>query len=229
MSRRPSALALATATSLTLAFGSASAAQAAPALPCLDAAGVVVGCPAPPPAPAPALAPAPAPAVPAAPAPSNDPCDDANVAPTPANIQRVREAVLCLVNRERKQHGARALHLDSSLDKAATRFSQQMVRQAFFDHRSPGGSTLDSRVRKTSYLQGARSWGLGENIFYGTGSLSTPGQTVSAWMHSPGHRRNMLDRSFREVGVGVAPGAPVRLRSSQTAATYTTDFGRRAR
>jgi uncharacterized protein YkwD len=45
-------------------------------------------------------------------------------------------------------------------------------------------------------------------------------------MHSSGHRRNILDRDLREIGIGIAPGAPLDV-GGQRAATYTTDFGRR--
>ena len=58
-----------------------------------------------------------------------------------------------------------------------------------------------------------------------TGTLATPAQTVRGWMNSPPHRRNMLDRGFREIGIGVALGAPG---SNDPGATYATEFGRRS-
>jgi uncharacterized protein YkwD len=45
-------------------------------------------------------------------------------------------------------------------------------------------------------------------------------------MHSDGHRRNILDRRFRHIGIGVVTGAPGDVHG-QPAATYTTDFGSR--
>jgi uncharacterized protein YkwD len=48
---------------------------------------------------------------------------------------------------------------------------------------------------------------------------------MGAWLQSPGHRSNILDRSYRVVGVGVVVGAPVPKGSS--GATFTTDFGGR--
>jgi len=47
---------------------------------------------------------------------------------------------------------------------------------------------------------------------------------VRAWMESPSHRRNVLARRFRELGVGVVSGAPVSRHVSQ-AATYAHEFG----
>jgi uncharacterized protein YkwD len=44
-------------------------------------------------------------------------------------------------------------------------------------------------------------------------------------MNSPGHRANILQRAFREIGIGIETGVPVRLSVSQSGATYTADFG----
>jgi uncharacterized protein YkwD len=95
----------------------------------------------------------------------------------------------------------------------------------FFSHESPGGSDLADRVRRTGYLDGARSWALGENIAWGSGSRATPASIVGVWMNSSGHRDNILDRGFEHIGIGVARGAPVP--DVSDGATYTTDFGRR--
>jgi uncharacterized protein YkwD len=46
-------------------------------------------------------------------------------------------------------------------------------------------------------------------------------------MRSPGHRANILKRSFRQIGIGIETGLPVRVSASQSGATYTTDFGYR--
>jgi uncharacterized protein YkwD len=84
-----------------------------------------------------------------------------------------------------------------------------------------------TRVRSTAYLASANGWALGENIAWGAGSLATPTATVRAWMHSAGHRHNILTGRFSEIGIGVVPGAPVALPADMNAATYTTDFGTR--
>lgn len=154
------------------------------------------------------------------------PCAKADIIPSAANLASVKKATLCLVNAERRNRGLSKLRSDRQLGKAAQRFSASMVRHGFFDHVSPSGSTLDSRVRRgTRYLRGSiQSWSLGENIAWGSGERATPRQIVRSWMNSSGHRRNILDRRFRHIGIGVAPGAPDEVRG-QPAATYTTDFG----
>jgi uncharacterized protein YkwD len=156
-------------------------------------------------------------------------CANANVEPSPTSLPFIRTAILCLLNVQRAEHGMGALHSNSSLAHAASNYSQEMVHQGFFNHVSPSGSTLSSRIDQTHYLTGVRSWMLGENIAWGTGSDATPAQMVSAWMHSPGHRANILDAQFHDIGVGAAVGAPVQVTGAQVAGTYTTDFGKRVR
>jgi uncharacterized protein YkwD len=102
-----------------------------------------------------------------------------------------------------------------------------MVRRQFFDHVSPGGSTLLGRVRSAGYRTGRSGWMVGENLAWGSGPLATPRAAVRAWMRSSGHRHNVLNPRFTEVGIGIAPGAPVTSQAGMAAATYTTDFGAR--
>ena len=152
-------------------------------------------------------------------------CADADLIPAQDNLPVIRDATLCLLNRERTSRGLRKLTSSPQLRRSAQSFSVAMVRQSFFDHVSPGGSTLLSRVRRgTDYLAGAGNYALGENIAWGSGHYATPSETVAGWMQSAGHRRNILDRRFRHIGIGIAIGAPADAQG-MPAATYTTDFG----
>jgi uncharacterized protein YkwD len=134
----------------------------------------------------------------------------------PANARET----LCLLNRERAQHGLRPLRLSKRLGRASLRHSRNMVRKHFFQH-----GNFVARILNARYVTRRQAWSLGENIAWGTGSLATPAQTVRAWMHSPGHRANILNRRFRDIGIGIVLGAPVIVPVSSGAATYTTDFG----
>jgi uncharacterized protein YkwD len=154
-------------------------------------------------------------------------CAGGDVVPTPSNGVTVRHATLCLLNQQRAAHGLRKLRESAKLRSAAQGYTWAMVRNDFFDHVSPGGSTLLGRVRSTAYLSSARGWALGENIAWGAGPRSTPKATMRAWMHSAGHRHNILTGRFNEIGIGVVAGAPVALPAGMNAATYTTDFGTR--
>ena len=64
---------------------------------------------------------------------------------------------------------------------------------------------------------------LGENLAWGTGALATPRSIMQAWMNSAGHRQNILNREFREFGVGVAAGNPSA--RDGLGATYANEFG----
>lgn len=154
-------------------------------------------------------------------------CENADAAPGTVSAQALSGATLCLLNEERADAGLRPLKEHRKLEKAATGFSKEMVNKRFFDHVSPSGSTLSSRLKKVRYTKGARAWSLGENIAWGTGAKATPASIVQAWMESPGHKRNILDGKFTEIGIGIVSGAPVATASS-VGATYTTDFGYRA-
>ena len=155
------------------------------------------------------------------------PCPGADLTPSSENVSQIRSATLCLLNRERTRRGMKRLAESPGLRKTAENYSLAMVRESFFDHVSPGGSTLLSRVRRGSgYLQNVRTFALGENIAWGSGEYATSAETMDGWMHSSGHRHNILNRRFRHVGIGIALGAPVDAQGLP-AATYTTDFGYR--
>jgi uncharacterized protein YkwD len=154
-------------------------------------------------------------------------CPGGDVMPTSSNLRAVRQATLCLLNHERATHGLRPVRPQAKLRRAAQSYSRTMVRQGFFDHVSPGGSTMVDRVSKSGYLTGANGWSLGENLAWGSGSQATPRQIMQAWMGSEGHRHNILTARFTDVGIGIAPGAPVSLPAGTQAATYTTEFGGR--
>ena len=158
-----------------------------------------------------------------------DRCDGADAKPGDIAASDMREAVLCLMNAERTARGLKRLRAQPDLGEAAIRYARQMVRDRFFDHTSPGGSTMVSRIKATDYFDDVVKWTVGENLAWGTGTKATPRATVDAWMHSADHRANLLDRSFSDVGIGIAAGAPIDLEAGETGGTYVTDFGRRVR
>ena len=150
-------------------------------------------------------------------------CSSANASVNTASKRVLVRATLCQLNVERSRNGLRPLRLDRRLSAAARAHSRAMARRHFFSHDSLNGASFVDRIRGTGYLRGARSWNVGENIAYGSMRLSTPRSIGRAWMNSPGHRANILSRSFRSIGIGIAAGTP----SGGGGATYTTDFGRR--
>ncbi len=154
-------------------------------------------------------------------------CPTATVTPGRAARPVVADATFCLINRERSRRGLPKLRKNPRLSRSAQRYSRDMAVRDFFGHVSPGGSTMTARIRAAGYLSGARAYTVGENLAWGAGPRATPLETVESWMASPPHRANILRRGFREIGIGVAPGAPVTLRAAVPAGTYTTHFGAR--
>src|SRR3954468_1802128 len=116
-------------------------------------------------------------------------CANASALPAPGNLAKIERATLCLLNKQRTAHHLGRLHLSRSLRAVARKYARLMVRQTFFDHVSPSGSTFVQRIQRTAYLHDANGWFLGENLAWGSGPLATPRQIVKAWMHSPEHRR----------------------------------------
>lgn len=152
-------------------------------------------------------------------------CDSADAQAKRASSADFAQATVCLLNYKRQRHGLRRLTGDRRLSRAASAHTSDMVRGRYFAHVSRRGRDIGDRLAHTGYTRGARWWLVGENLAWGAGSLSTPRRIMSAWMDSPGHRANILNRDFREIGVAVAFGAPVEVGSA--AATYTTTFGAR--
>lgn len=149
-------------------------------------------------------------------------CPDAGLEPAAGNLARIRAAVLCLHNEIRSQYHLPRLREHRRLRKAAVGHSRDMVRARYFEHTAPSGRTMIDRILAARYVREDHGWMLGENLEWGTGSLATPRGAMAGWMRSPGHRANILRRSFRELGVGVVIGVPV---SDALGATYTIDFG----
>ena len=156
-------------------------------------------------------------------------CASADALPGQAPGDDLRESTLCLINAERTARGLGRLQAEPLLGRVAATYARLMVRARFFDHTSPGGSTMLARIRATTYLRDVSSWSVGENLAWGTGPLATPRATVRAWMQSADHRANLLDRHFADVGIGVVAGAPIALDPGELGGTYVTDFGRRLR
>lgn len=102
----------------------------------------------------------------------------------------VLKRVLDLTNLERSKVGLAPLSFNAKLAAAADKHSRSMAMQDFFDHRQ-----MVERVRAEGYQYSL----VGENISAGQ---TTPESVVTGWMNSPGHRANILNPGFRELGVG---------------------------
>jgi uncharacterized protein YkwD len=150
-------------------------------------------------------------------------CANAELAPSAATIAAVSEATLCLLNGERADQGLAPLAANDKLATAASAYAQDLVAGSYFSHTGRDGSDVLDRIKRTGYVRDDRAWRIGENLAWGTGSLATPASIVRAWMNSPGHRENILNAHYREIGIGVMAGNPAR--PDGAGGTYATEFG----
>lgn len=153
-------------------------------------------------------------------------CPDEDVRPSEQNLERIRSATLCLVNRERTGRGESALSDNAHLDQSAQAHTEDMAFGGYVEHVGPHGDTPLSRMRSAGYIYSSNiGYEVGENIAWGTLWLATPRSIVASWMASAGHRENILDSHFRDTGVGVSPHPPSALARGQAGGIYTEDFG----
>ena len=152
----------------------------------------------------------------------------AKPARTLAAADRLEGQVLVELNRIRRQHGLVPLRVSRPLSSAADVQSRSMATYGFFDHDSRDGSEFWQRVRRFYGQGGYETWSVGENLLWSSGRLSAP-TALQLWMHSPGHRRNILTARWREIGlsalsVHAAPG----VYGGRDVVIITTDFGVRS-
>ncbi len=121
-----------------------------------------------------------------------------------------------LHNRERRDRNINALCVHPDLQKAARSHSKDMIQRDYFSHDTKGRNESScERIRRFGY----RWHACGENMGYD----STPNKMFNAWMRSSGHRRNILNGKFREVGIGAYTGNYKGFETTM----YTADFGAR--
>ena len=149
-------------------------------------------------------------------------CPHSGAVPTREHIAETRTAILCLLNKKRAEHGLAALQPSPVLELASQRHSEDMATRNYFEHDTPDGIDSAARIVAAGYPR-VGTW-LGENLYWGEQAKATPVKAVEGWMHSPGHRANILRAEFAAVGVGVAYDAPIPA-SHLRSAVYTTDFG----
>jgi hypothetical protein len=154
-------------------------------------------------------------ASPAATSDKTSACGQVGLPAEELGIGRTRALTLCLLNDERARRALPPLGAEARLELASQRHSEDMARRSFFEHETPEGVDPQARILATGYP--ATNAFTGENIARGEFAESSPVEIVDSWMHSPGHRENILRAEFTEIGVGVATDGP--------AALYTTDFG----
>ncbi len=115
-------------------------------------------------------------------------------------VTSYEQEVIDLVNTIRVQNGLKKLTANWELSRVARYKSQDMKNKGYFSHTSPTYGSPFTMIKNfgISYRTA------GENIAKG---YRTPSEVVNGWMNSSGHRANILNASFTQIGVGyVADG-----------------------
>ena len=127
-------------------------------------------------------------------------------APLPAPVETgmhtllTGEGIISQTNAQRAENGVAALSESTQLDASAEAKAQDILARQYFEHTAPDGKTVSDLVA----AQGYTYIKIGENL--ALGDFTSDSDVVTAWMNSPGHRANILDPEFQQIGVGVAYG-----------------------
>jgi len=117
----------------------------------------------------------------------------------PSVASRVTGDVVDLTNVERTRRGQTPLRADQRLMRAAQIHAEQMARAGQMAHDLPGAAYPRSEDRLAAAKYHWQAYG--ENVAMGQSSAA---HVLDSWMHSPGHRKNILNPVYTELGVGYA-------------------------
>lgn len=110
------------------------------------------------------------------------------------------EGIIKWTNRNRADNGLPPLVENSTLDKSASIKVKDMFDKQYFEHVSPSGVGVSDLGGSVGYEYIV----IGENL--ALGNFKNNESLLNAWMNSPGHRANILNNRYTEIGVGVARG-----------------------
>jgi len=138
---------------------------------------------------------------------SNEPIISVESSSTKTNVGIVtgvgisNSDIITLTNNERQKVGVNILKENSLLDKIARERLEDMFNQGYFEHVSPQGISVSDIAKTDGYSYVL----IGENI--ALGNFSSSKELVVAWMESTGHKENILNPSFSEIGVYAKAGS----------------------
>lgn len=129
------------------------------------------------------------------------------------------------INDVRRERGLKPFVTSAKLSAAAAQHTREMGVVGYFEHESADSTAFWKRVERWYPSKGWRSWSVGENLLYSSPDI-TASEGVELWMNSPPHRANLLNRTWREIGISAihfddAPGEY----DGQPVTIVTADFG----
>lgn len=108
--------------------------------------------------------------------------------------------IVAITNRERASAGLPPLSFNATLATMATAKANDMIQKQYFAHVSPDGTDLTMLAKRYGYLY----LNVGENL--ALGDFTSSADVMNGWMNSPGHRANILNKNFTEIGVSAVFG-----------------------
>ena len=132
-----------------------------------------------------------------------------------ATLTQAESSLLTAMNEVRLANGVQPLRADTRLERAARAHSSKMLRTGTFYH-----GAFNARIRRT----GVHAPRVGENLAWGQGELGSPLQTLQLWLNSPPHRKNLLARRWRDLGIAFERG---HMFGYDGVALWVMQFGRR--
>ena len=145
-----------------------------------------------------------------------------------SGLADLEAAIIVRINEVRRARGLGPLRSNRRLAAAADFHSRDMGRRGYFQHESADGTAFWRRIQRFYGSSGFRSWTVGENLLWASDRFGAA-FAVREWMRSRPHRKNILSRAWREVGIGAAyfvraPGEY----EGRSVTIVTSDFGARS-
>jgi len=116
-----------------------------------------------------------------------------------AHAEVNKASIISLTNQKRAENGLAPLTINYSLESSASTKANDMLANNYWSHNSPSGKTPWTFIRNAGY----KYLFAGENLAEG---YSSGEAIIAAWMASPSHRANILNRNYKEVGVAIISG-----------------------
>jgi uncharacterized protein YkwD len=144
-------------------------------------------------------------------------------------VDAIEAPIVARVADLRRDAGLPQTTFSAELAEAAESHAAMLGRSGTFSHHAPGERAFSTRLQRFYSARGMAYWATGENIFWAHTSVS-PEQVIRAWLNSPPHKLNLLDPTWREVGIAAlrarnAPG----VYGGGDVTSVVNEFGRRHR
>jgi uncharacterized protein YkwD len=123
---------------------------------------------------------------------------------TGQSIRAQVSTMLCMHRYARHEAGVKGIHRVRSLNRSARNKARDIRRCQSFSHTACGRDAF-YWFAKVGFLRG--SYGVAENLAFGSSQSGDVRMMMDAWLHSPEHRRSLLDSEYRDVGIGMVRGS----------------------